>query len=643
MNEPQQSKGNSPDESIVRKAANPAQPGSEFDTREMPMLADIPADESVMKVAVDKLQPGSVMPTRIMPRDEFESTERRVADQNQPGSDLPTGYFRKEDFDDLETREVPALKEEWRERATSAAASVEEGAQVVGEWGPDQVKLKGSGSTTTTMLPLDDPPPVKPIFDAARRAQKEWAALRFEQRLPKLDALRGELVIQRNDYVPSLATAIGRPMIEALCGEYLPVLEALQSLQDLVPQLLYDQHGAGAPFSAQGARALVRNIPWGVVLIFTPSDASFALPMVLACDALAAGNAVILCPGERHPRVTENIRKLFVRAGFPDGLVQVMGGQWRDRRGLLDGGADLCVFEGDAQQADHVARAGAEQGYAVRLGRPTKDLLVILPGCDLQRAVNGALWACFAGGGFARGRAERVVLPAAAYDEFRMKFLEGLRTLNSHHAQLANISDSLNQSRLQKILSDATEKGGRVTWPAGEEPGRWIHWKGGVLEGLADRALASLERLEGPVCALYRADDVVAEAERLHRLCPAATVSVMGQPTRQARAALEALPVARISLGEPMINGASFAGGESDGLTMPRAGAGPRMMLRTQVVVESQGGPSRIAWFPYTDDKAYAIMDAMESEYHTDRAKRMKAGFRLGLNGHKRRLLRGEE
>ena len=80
-------------------------------------------------------------------------------------------------------------------------------------------------------------------------------------------------------------------------------------------------------------------------------------------------------------------------------------------------------------------------------------------------------------------------------------------------------------------------------------------------------------------------------------------ISVMGQPTRQSRAALEALPVARLCIGEPLVNGASFAGGESDGLSTPRVGTGPRMMLRTQVVVESQGGPSRIAWFPYTDDE----------------------------------------
>ncbi|MBX3473196.1 MAG: aldehyde dehydrogenase family protein [Planctomycetes bacterium] len=638
MTEPREQPQDDPGESVVRRVAGTGQPGSEFDTREMPILADIPADESVVRAVVDPSQPGSALPTRVMPRDEFETIERRVADQQSPGSDLPTGYFRREDFEDLETREVPALSDEWRDRAGAAAAALGEDAEVVGE-----VKAAPASAGAATAFPNDDTPAVRPIYDAARKAQQGWAALRFEQRLPKLDALRAELVIQRNDYVPTLATAVGRPMVEALCGEYLPVLEALRAMEDVVPPLLYDHFGAASPSTSQGATNLVRNVPWGVVLILTPSDAPFALPMVLACDALAAGNAVVLCPGERHPRVAENLRKLFVRAGFPDGLIQVMGGQWRDRRSLVEGGPDLVVFEGVQAEADHICRAGAEHGFGVLVGRATKELLAVMPGADIGHAVRAALWAAYAGGGFARGRVERIVLHQSMYDEFRMRFLEGLRTLNSHHAQLAAIADSLNQGRFQKLLSDATDKGARVTWPAGEEPGRWIHWKGGVMENLPDRALASTERMEGPACALYRADDVAAEVLRLHRVSPASTLSVLGTPSRADRAALEQVPVSRICFGEPILNGGSFTAHGADGLGLPRGASGPRMMLRPQVVIESPGDPSRIGWFPYTDDKAYALMEAIEAEYHTDRAKRIKAGLKFSLNGHKRRLLRGQE
>ncbi|MBK9975552.1 MAG: aldehyde dehydrogenase family protein [Planctomycetes bacterium] len=648
MTDPAQKPESSPDESIVRKVADANHPGTEFDTREVPVLDDIPMGEreteSVIKSVASPASPGSVGPTRVMGHDEFDSGEKRVADKASPGSDLPTGYFRREDFDNLETREVPALKKEWRSKAVQASSELSDGSEVVGEWGPPGKPSRGQDTRgITDSLPATQSTPVAPIYTAARRAQHAWGALRFEQRLTHLDKLRGELVAQRNDYVPALASAVGRPMVEALCGEYLPVLEALRTLEDVVPQLLFDQHGAAAPYTAPGARALVRNVPWGVVLIFTPSDAPFALPLLLTIDAVATGNAVILCPGDRHPRIADNLRKLFPRAGFPDGLIQVVGGDWRDRRGLLEGGPDMVFFEGDNAKADEVARAGVEFGFGARIGRPTKEMLVVLPSANIHTAVAATLWSAFAGGGFARGRVERVVVAHALYDEFRMHFLEELRTLNSHHAQLANIADSLNPQRLQKILSDASEKGARLTWPAGQEPGRWIHWKGGVIENLPDRALASTERIEGPVCCLYRSEDPLAEAARLNRLAPACTVSVLGTPTRTERAAIEQLPVARISIGEPQLHGGSFAGSGADGVNYPRAGAGPRMMLRPQVVAEAPQVSRRVSWFPYTDDKAYALMDAIEAEYHTDRAKRIKASLRLSLNGNKRRLVRGED
>lgn len=651
MSEPEKEPEKPRDETAVPKSVPSDNAGSEFDTREVPLLAEPAGDTMDLDdTVVNVRQIASENATRVIQRqprddtDEFATKDQRVADKTHPGSDFPTDYFRREDMQDAVTREVPALKKDWQEKAAEVAAAIDavDISPVPAETANPSFAVPTS-SARDMRATAEEPAAAKPIYDAARRAQGQWAALRFEQRLPCFHRLQAELVIQRNDYAPSLASSIGRPMVETICGEYMPVLEALRTIEDIVPPLLVDQHGAGPSGTATGAHALVRNLPWGVVLVFTPSDSPFALPMVLALDALAAGNAVVLCPGERHPRVAENMRKLFMRASFPDGLVQVVGGEWRDRRGLLESGPDLALFEGDAGQADQVARAGVEFGFAVRVGRATKEIMLVLESADMDHAVAAGLWASFAGGGFARGRVERIVVAQPWYDEFRMKFVDGLRTLNSHHAQLANIADSLHPQRFQTVISDAVARGARVTWPAGEEPGRWIHWKGGVIESLPDSALASVERLEGPACALYRAEDVADEALRLHRLCPASNISVMGAPTRAQRTAIERLPAARICFGEPTLYGGSFAGGGADGVSIPRVGAGPRLMLRPQVVMDSAQGRRRVGWFPYTDDKAYALMDCIEAEYHPDAMKRMKSRFKADLNGHRRRLLRGED
>jgi len=482
-----------------------------------------------------------------------------------------------------------------------------------------------------------------PILDRSRKAQAEWQKLRFEQRLPFLDALRHELVTQRSDYVPSMATAIGRPMVETLVGEYLPVLEALRSLEDLVPPLLVDQHTAGPPPTMEGVSATVRMAPYGVVVIANGSQSPFAFPMTLAIDALATGNSVLVCASELHPRINENMRKMFRRANFPEDLVQVIAGDSETMRVIADARPDKFIYEGNDDVASRLAVLCADSGCEFHPVRRGKDMMLVLENADVERAVTGALTAAFATGGMQQGTLERIVVHDKVYDEFRMKFIDAIRTMNSHHAQLAAINDTYNPRRAQMLIEDAIAKGARVTYPAGEEPGRWIHWKAAVIEALSPKAKLSSQRLEGPGCALYRTDNPAEEAARLLRVLPANNLSVMGDAARADRLVLEELPAGRIAFNEPILGGTAVAGGVPVGAESPRGIGGPQNMLRAKLIVEGEDAGRRVAWFPYTDDKAYALMDAMEAMYGTEAGQRIKAALKLMINPTKRRLLRGEE
>ena len=633
-------------ESIPKVVVDSDRPGSsdetivasKADTEARKQAPD--AGETVQAMFVDTGRPGSADETYVGKADEFETVNDGAEDDDEDATAMVRP--RKDPFDDLETREVPALKDEWHARA----------AEVASDWGDEEgvgvdSSLAASVAAASGEVPLPseaEPGEVAgPVLAKARIAQQAWARLRFEQRMDKFDALRGELVNQRNDYVPSLATAIGRPMVEALTGEYLPVLEALNTLDDIVPPLLVEQYAAAAPSTHNGLEAVTRPTPYGVVLIANSASAPFALPMTLAIDALATGNAVLICGAEHHPRVNESMRRMFSRAGFPDHLLQVVGGDSETLRVLLDARPDKVFIDGDDDTTARVAARCAALGTELHVLRRAKDMAIVLKGADLQRAVAGVLSAAYAGGGLRHGAVERVVVEDAIYDEFRMNFIDAIRTMNSHHAQLAAINDTYNPRRAQMLLDDAVAHGARVTYPSGEEPGRWIHWKALVIESLPDKAALSTSRLEGPGCALYRAEKPVDEAARLVGLMPANNISVFGEPGRDAQARLEELPASRIAFGDVFMTGGGAGGGAPLACDIPRGLCGPAAMLRPKIIASAQDTGRRIAWFPYTDDKAYALMDAMESMYGTEAGKRIKAAFKLALNPSKRRLLRGED
>ncbi|MBK8205820.1 MAG: aldehyde dehydrogenase family protein [Planctomycetes bacterium] len=675
-------------ESVVRNYAASGDRGSEFETREVPALNDEEDDpgqtkyppssesdgsESVFKVVVDGRRPGSILDTKVLHNDnvpeapdEFETGIKVPVDAQRPGSDSSTVTITRDavepsdetdtdtvraprgadNFDDLETREVPVLREEWRDRAAKVAESLGETAEVVGAWEDDEgdSSLAHSVAVASGAFPL--PENERPaaiagsVLEKAREAQRAWAALRFEQRMPKFDALRKELVFQRGDYVPSMATAIGRPMVETLTGEYIPVLEALRTLEDIFPPLLVEWHAGAAALAADGQSACVRMVPWGIVVVVNPPMAPFGFPMAVAIDALAAGNAVIVCASEQHPRVSETMRKMFQRAGFAEHLVQVVSGAPETVLATIDAAPDKFIFFGDTEVAAKLSARCTSLGVEFQHVRPGKDTLLVLPDAPLDRAVHAAIWGAFASGGLLPGSIERVVVAASLYDQFRMRFVEAIRAMNSHHAQLATIGESFNPRRFQMLMDDAVAHGARATWPAGEEPGRWIHWKAVVVENVGATAKLSRERLEGPGAALYRSEKPADDIRSLLSQAPAGTLSVLGKPSRELRTELERMPVARLLFQDVF---PSTAGSRSVlGPELPRTMCSPASMLRPMVVGDGDPVAGRVGWFPYTDDKAYALMEAIEAAYGLETGKRIKAALRLALNPSKRKLLRGD-
>src|SRR3546814_17551987 len=66
--------------------------------------------------------------------------------------------------------------------------------------------------------------------------------------------------------------------------------------------------------------------PLGVVAGITPFNFPAMIPMWKFCPAIAAGNAFILKPSERDPSVPLMLAELFVEAGLPAGLLNVVNG-----------------------------------------------------------------------------------------------------------------------------------------------------------------------------------------------------------------------------------------------------------------------------------------------------------------------------
>jgi acyl-CoA reductase-like NAD-dependent aldehyde dehydrogenase len=596
----------------------------------------------------DRETPADIPPTlpEGMSRDAIKARETKLRDS---GRQKTAENLRA---DDAATREVPLLKEEWRERAAAVSRSIsgDEPVEMIEahpsaptEYVPPPAPSAPTKSAATVYeLPVDDTvsQSVREAIDSARGAQPAWRALRFEQRVPFLDALRQELVDQRGDYVPSLATLSGRPMVEMLACEYMPVMEQLRSLPITVPPLLVERTAELANPLYPDTTMRLAPQPHGVVVAAVAFGPVFGQCMNLAIDAIATGNAVVLVCDEERPRIAEIMERMFERARIPRGLVRILTGGPRVMQALIDRRPDKFFYRGYTDHAAMLAQLCAMRGIEFSLGVSTKDILAVLETADPVEAARAACWTAFAGGGITGGSTERIVVHTRLYDEFRVAFIEAVRTMNSHHAQLADIRNTLDDQRVKELTTDAIAQGGRVTYPAGEAPGKWILWRPAIFEGLAINARLSTEQALAPICVLYRAEDVPYELRRLVGAAPAATLNVIGTPRKGEWDELMALNVGTITLNEPTIGPSAWMGSGPSGSIMNHSHCGPQHMLRVRQIVENDYGElGRVGFFPYTDDKAHALMDAMPAYYDTKAFVRARQRFNLIFRSDLRKLI----
>ncbi|GAB7102084.1 hypothetical protein JCM4814A_03980 [Streptomyces phaeofaciens JCM 4814] len=127
-----------------------------------------------------------------------------------------------------------------------------------------------------------------------------------------------------------------------------------------IPHLLKGEFtdNAGTGIDVHSLRA-----PLGVVAGITPFNFPAMIPLWKAAPALACGNAFVLKPSERDPSVPLRLAELFLEAGLPPGVLNVVNGDREAVDTLLEDPRVAALgFVGSTPVAAHVYATAAAHG-----------------------------------------------------------------------------------------------------------------------------------------------------------------------------------------------------------------------------------------------------------------------------------------
>ncbi len=298
-----------------------------------------------------------------------------------------------------------------------------------------------------------------------------------------------------------------------------PLRAAIQEIEKCALGCRYYSDNGGRFLAAEtieiGApRTSVRYEPLGPVLAIMPWNFPFWQLFRFAAPSLMAGNVILLKHASNVPQCALAIEQAIREAGFPQAVFQTLmigsdtvGSVIEDRR------IRAVTLTGSVAAGASVAGIAGRKIKKTVLELGGSDPFIVMPGADLDRAVETAVKARCINNGQSCIAAKRFIVHQAIASEFERRFVELMAALR--------IGDPMNETTdigplatidvrkgLERQVERTVQLGARVLLGGKRIDGTGYFFAPTVLTGIPEDSPAYREELFGPVASLFRAKDL---------------------------------------------------------------------------------------------------------------------------------------
>ncbi len=352
---------------------------------------------------------------------------------------------------------------------------------------------------------------------AAKRAFKEgvWSRLAPRERMETLYRF-ADLVDERAEQLAVLETLdMGKPIGDVIAEDLPAVIDTIRFMAECI-----DKVGGQVTNTDDDAVHLVLREPLGVVGAITPWNYPLLMAAWKIAPALAAGNSVVLKPAEESPLSALKFAELFVEAGGPPGVFNVVNGIGEVAGKALALHSDVVKisFTGSTEVGKLLLTyAGQSNMKRVALecgGKSPQVFMADLP--DLERAVAAAYDGVFANQGEVCSAGSRLLVERPIYDEFIERFISNGRNAYVPGEPLdpeTNMGPLVTREAQRRVLGliEAGKREGATLHfggeaPAGLERGAYV---APTLFGNVDNKMTiARQEIFGPVASVIPFDGV---------------------------------------------------------------------------------------------------------------------------------------
>jgi len=249
--------------------------------------------------------------------------------------------------------------------------------------------------TIRASVALASPGEVRAAVLNAKKAQLGWGATNPQRRARVMMKFYELIVKHTEELADILAREHGKTIPDAK-GDIQRGIEVLE-FSFGVPHLMKGEYTDQA---GPGIDTYSMRQPLGVVAGITPFNFPAMIPLWKLAPAIACGNAFILKPSERDPGVPMRLAELFIEAGGPPGVLNVVNGDKAAVDAILDDPDIAAIgFVGSTPIAQYIYARGTATGKRVHCFGGAKNHMVVMPDADMDMTVDALIGAGYGSAG----------------------------------------------------------------------------------------------------------------------------------------------------------------------------------------------------------------------------------------------------
>ncbi len=357
---------------------------------------------------------------------------------------------------------------------------------------------------------------VERALASAKRAQVAWAAMKPVER-SRILRRAAEMIRDRGDDLARIETLdTGKPIQETLVADWPSGADSLEWFAGLAPTVTGETIPLGRDF------VYTIREPLGVCV----GIGAWNYPSQIACwkaaPALSLGNAMVFKPSEVTPLGALKLAEIFVEAGLPPGLFNVVQGRGAVGAALVtDPRVAKVSLTGSVPTGRKVYAAAADGVRHVTMELGGKSPLIVFDDASVEDAVGAAMLGNFYSAGQVCSNGTRVFVQKAIKERFLDRLAERTAkiALGDPLDSATQMGPLVSAAQMEKVLgyiATAKAEGARLVCGGGRaalNTGFFVQPT--VFADVTDAMTLAREEVFGPVMAVLdfeTEDEVVARA-----------------------------------------------------------------------------------------------------------------------------------